>query len=204
MSIRLLSLMHIVVMTLSNILVQYPFTLCGFHTTWGAFSYPIIFMITDLTTRVLGQDIARRVIFFSMLPSLVTSYGLACLFNPDANSLLGIQEMPLRIAFACFCAYSIGQLLDIHLFSRIRQNASWWLAPAFSTTIGNLIDTLVFFSLAFYQSNNPFLNEHWIEIASVDLTVKMLFTLIAIVPIYGILLSPLQSFAHRGQRECLP
>ena len=171
--------------------MQYPFCLFGFHTTWGAFSYPLIFIITDLTTRLFGARRARRVIFYSMLPGLISSYGLACVFNQDTHYLFMLPELPLRIAFACFCAYLSGQLLDIFIFQRIRKNASWWLAPSLATGMSNIIDTLVFFSLAFYHCGNLFLSQHWMEIALVDFVFKTLISLLAFIPLYGVLLKKL-------------
>lgn len=187
--IQILSLIHISLIVISNILVQYPFQILGFHTTWGAFAYPLIFITTDLTTRLLGKMIARKIVFRSMLPGLVISYGLACFFNVD-NYMLGVfPELPLRIALACFCAYVSGQLLDICVFQYFRQNKSWWLAPALSASAGNLLDTFIFFFLAFYHCNNSYLNQHWIEIACVDFSVKMTFSLLAFIPLYGIILN---------------
>lgn len=97
--------------------------------------------------------------------------------------------MPLRIAFACFLAYTVGQLLDILVFQRYRNNSSWWLAPSLSTTIGNLIDTILFFAVAFYHCTNPFLSQHWPEIAAVDMFFKITISLLAFVPIYGFVLN---------------
>jgi uncharacterized integral membrane protein (TIGR00697 family) len=185
--IRYLSLAHICVLTLSNVLVQYPFTVAGFHTTWGAFTYPFIFIITDLTTRMLGARQARRVIFKSLLPGLISSYGLACLFNTDNHAFFIFQIQPLRIALACSGAYIIGQLLDIFVFQRLNKN-TWWLGPACASSISNIVDTFVFFFLAFYHSSNAFLNQHWVDIACVDLVFKTLISFIAFIPLYGYIL----------------
>ncbi len=192
-SLRFLSLAHICLLTISNVLVQYPFYLFGFHTTWGAFSYPLIFITTDLTTRLFGAAMARQVVFRSMLPGLISSYCLACVFNQDSSRLFMLPELPLRIAGACFCAYVIGQLLDILVFQRVNNNRSWWLAPTLATSISNVIDTLVFFSLAFYHCGNPFLSQHWMEIALVDLGFKTLISFIAFVPLYGVILRSISS-----------
>lgn len=187
-SSRALSLVHICLIILSNILVQYPFSILGFHTTWGAFTYPLIFITTDLTTRLLGAEVARRVIFKSMLPGLITSYCLACVFNQDPHMLGIFPELPLRIACACLCAYVIGQLLDVFIFQRIKLNASWWRAPLTATTIGNIIDTFIFFFLAFYHCHHPFLNQHWMEIALIDLSFKIIISIFAFIPLYGAIL----------------
>jgi uncharacterized integral membrane protein (TIGR00697 family) len=193
--IKRLACIHILFLTISNVLVQYPFALLGFHTTWGAFSYPLIFITTDLTTRLLGAPAARRVIFLSMIPGLISSFILACLFNHDQNLIYTLPELPLRVAFACFCAYITGQLLDITVFQRVRSATSWWLAPALATSIGNILDTFIFFFLAFYHCHHPFLSQHWVEIACIDLGFKTLISIFAFIPLYGILLN---LFTTRG------
>ncbi|TAL58452.1 MAG: 7-cyano-7-deazaguanine/7-aminomethyl-7-deazaguanine transporter [Legionella sp.] len=199
-AIRLLSFCHIFLISISNILVQYPFELLGYHTTWGAFTYPAIFILTDLTTRLADAQTARKIIFRSMLPGLVLSYLIASSIEVNDSfswtTLSTIHVMPLRIACACFIAYALGQLLDIFVFQRYRNNSSWWLAPALSTTAGNLIDTLLFFSIAFYHCSNPFLSQHWPEIAVVDILFKIVLSLLAFVPIYGLVLSLFRRKGH--------
>ncbi|KTD44823.1 7-cyano-7-deazaguanine/7-aminomethyl-7-deazaguanine transporter [Legionella quateirensis] len=189
-STRILSFCHIFLITISNILVQYPIELLGFHTTWGAFTYPAIFILTDLTTRISSATTARNIIFRSMIPGLVISYCVASyLETQNWGDFFVLHPMPLRIAFACFIAYVVGQLLDIFVFQRYRNNSSWWLAPTLSTTVGNFIDTILFFAIAFYHSSNPFLNQHWPEIAVVDIFFKIIISLIAFVPFYGLVLN---------------
>lgn len=172
--------------------MQYPFELFGYHTTWGAFTYPFIFILTDLTTRLSNAKISRNIIFISMLPGLLISYFIASSLEVmgalNWNNVFTLHYMPLRIAFACFVAYAIGQLIDVFIFQRLPNSSSWWIAPAVSTTIGNIIDTLLFFTIAFYHSSNPFLNQHWPEIAMVDVCFKIIISLLAFVPIYGFVL----------------
>ncbi len=191
--IKILCIFHIFLLTISNILVQYPFELFGFHTTWSAFTYPAIFILTDLTVRLSSASLARKIIFMSMFPGLLISYGVA-IYLEVANTLswqhiFVINSMPLRIALGCFFAYLIGQLLDIFVFQRVRKSSSWWLAPLLSSTAGNMIDTLVFFFVAFYHSSNLFLSQHWIEIAIVDVFFKIAISVIGIIPMYGIVLN---------------
>lgn len=190
--LKLLIVSHIFIITISNILVQYPFELFGYHTTWGAFTYPFIFILTDLTTRLSNTRTARNIIFISMIPGLLISYIIASSIEIAGSlswdNLCTLHYMPFRVALACFVAYAIGQLMDIFIFQRFRNNTSWWMAPAFSTTIGNIIDTFLFFTIAFYHSKNPFLNQHWPEIAIVDVCFKITISLIAFVPVYGFVL----------------
>lgn len=190
-SVKLLSIGHILLLTISNVLVQYPFELFGYHTTWGAFSYPAIFILTDLTTRLANAQDARVIVYRSMFPGLIISYIVASYIETSGLSLsdlFTVHVMPLRIALACFCAYVLGQILDIFVFQRYRANSSWWLAPILSTTVGNIVDTVVFFAIAFYHCSNPFLSQHWTEIAIVDMFFKFSISLIAFVPMYGIVL----------------
>lgn len=162
-----LILSHIIILCLSNTLVQYPFTLLGFNTTWGAFSYPLIFILTDLTTRLLGQKVAKRVIFIAMVPGLFCSYFIS---NYSVHGTwLTVNHLAFRVAFASFCAYVLGQLSDIAIFRRLCWNKAWWLAPTVSSIFGNLLDTFCFFFIAFYHGSNAFLSQHWVEIATVDL-----------------------------------
>ncbi len=187
----MLSIGHILLLTLSNVLVQYPFELFGYHTTWGAFTYPAIFILTDLTTRLASAQEARAIVYRSMFPGLIISYCVASYIEASGLSLsdlFSVHVMPLRIALACFCAYVVGQVLDIFVFQRYRANSSWWLAPLMSTTVGNIVDTVIFFAIAFYHCSNPFLSQHWTEIAVVDMFFKFSISLIAFVPIYGIVL----------------
>ncbi|OCH99521.1 hypothetical protein A8135_07535 [Legionella jamestowniensis] len=186
LSLPILALAHIVVIALSNTLVQYPFTLFEFKTTWGAFSYPLIFILTDLTTRLLGQKIARKIVYLAMLPGLLCSYLISNAYAQ--NALLTYNPMVLRIAFASFLAYVLGQLLDIAVFQRLRAQSKWWVAPSVSNVFGNLFDTYCFFFVAFYHSTNGFLSIHWVEIATVDLVFKLLISMVSFLPLYGFIL----------------
>ena len=187
---------HILIICASNYLVQMPFQVFGLHTTWGAFSFPFVYLATDLTVRIFGQSNARKIIFKAMLPALVISYLMGVLFH-QANfqgigSLAEFNSFVFRIAFASFAAYLVGQLMDITVFAKLRDTKSWWVAPAASTLVGNLIDTIVFFSIAFYASSDSFMAENWPEIASVDYGFKLIVSLCLFLPAYGILLKVLE------------
>ncbi|WP_017938686.1 7-cyano-7-deazaguanine/7-aminomethyl-7-deazaguanine transporter [Zestomonas thermotolerans] len=184
---------HILIIIASNYLVQLPITLFGWHTTWGAFSFPFIFLATDLTVRLLGKGPARQVIARVMVPALLASYVVSVLFQEGAfrgwAALGQFNDFVLRISLASFLAYVCGQLLDIQVFDRLRRLPQWWIAPSAAITLGNLLDTFVFFSVAFWHSSNPFMAEHWVEIASVDYGVKLAISLMLFVPLYGMLLN---------------
>lgn len=125
------------VVVASNILVQYPFTPFGLadYLTWGAFSYPFAFLITDLTNRRFGPQQARTVVYIGFAIAVFLSIMLA---TP-------------RIAFASGTAFLVAQLVDIAVFDRLRRHL-WWTAPLFSSLIGSTVDTALFFSLAFAGS----------------------------------------------------
>ena len=188
--------LHILTISASNYLVQLPFQLIGFHTTWGAFSFPFVYLATDLTVRIFGQSAARQIILKAMLPALLISYVLSVIFQKgDFQGLAALSEFNsfvFRIAFASFAAYLLGQLMDITVFAKLRQMRAWWVAPAASTIIGNLVDTVVFFGLAFYGSQDSFMAAHWPEIASVDYGFKLIVSIGLFLPAYGVLLKVLE------------
>lgn len=190
-----LSLFHIIIIAASNYLVQMPVVIFGFHSTWGAFSFPFVFLATDLTVRIFGASLARKIIFWVMLPALFISYLLSTFFfEGQWQGFSAISEFNLfvaRIAAASFMAYLLGQLLDVQVFNRLRQLKAWWVAPSAAAIFGNLFDTLAFFSIAFYKSSDAFMAAHWVEIAFVDYGFKMLICALFFLPMYGILLNML-------------
>ncbi len=190
-----LSLFHLLVITSSNYLVQLPISIFGFHTTWGAFSFPFIFLATDLTVRIFGAPLARRIILAVMIPALLISYGVSALFYMGEwqgfAALTSFNLFVARIAAASFMAYALGQILDVHVFNRLRQSRRWWLAPTASTLFGNISDTLAFFFIAFWRSPAPFMAAHWGEIAIVDYCFKVLISIVFFLPMYGMLLNML-------------
>lgn len=150
------------VVVASNILVQHPFTPFGLDEllTWGAFTYPVAFLVTDLTNRWHGPAATRRVIYVGFALAVALSIWLA---DP-------------RIALASGTAFLSAQLLDVAVFNRLRQG-SWWRAPLASSTLGSALDTAVFFSLAFAGSGLP-----WVGWALGDFGVKMLVAVAALLP----------------------
>lgn len=199
-SLALLSLFHIIIITLSNYLVQITFEIplpfgATIPTTWGTFTFPFIFLATDLTVRVVGAEPARKIIFAVMLPALVVSYVISVIFFEGKFQgfapLAEFNFFVFRIALASFAAYVIGQLMDILVFNRLRQGKTWWLAPSCSTIFGSLIDTFVFFAVAFYQSSDTYMAEHWFTIGAVDYAFKLFVSLLLFLPLYGVLLNVL-------------
>lgn len=193
-----ITLMTLVVVA-SNFLVQFPLdaTFAGINLadllTWGAFTYPLAFLVTDLTNRQFGPSAARRVVFAGFVVGVSISF---------------FTSIP-RIAIASGTAYLIGQLLDIAVFNRLRRLA-WWRAPLAGSLVGSVLDTVIFFSLAFAAAfmfigpNDEFALEaapilgilsveapRWISWAIGDFCVKMLVGLVMLLP-YGALMSVLK------------
>lgn len=198
-SLLLLTLFHIFIITISNYLVQIafeipvPFTDSRIPTTWGTFTFPFIFLATDLTVRVFGASLARKIILAVMFPSLIVSYVISVIFFEGQfqgfATLAEFNTFVFRIALASFAGYVVGQLMDIFVFNRLRQGKTWWLAPASSTIFGSLIDTFVFFAVAFYKSSDEYMAEHWFTIGTVDYAFKLFVSLLLFLPLYGVLLN---------------
>lgn len=187
--------LHIALIIASNYLVQLPILLLGWHTTWGAFSFPFLFLVTDLTVRLIGKQAARTVIARVMLPALVASYIVSVLFHDGAftgwESLAAFNLFVFRISLGSFLAYALGQLLDVQVFDRLRRLRQWWVAPLAASVVGQAVDTLVFFSVAFWRSTDAFMASHWVEIAWVDYVIKIVVSTAVFLPLYGALLQSL-------------
>lgn len=167
------------VVVASNVLVQYPFTPWGLqdYLTWGAFTYPVSFLVTDLTNRRYGVGVARQLVAVGFVIAVALSIALA---TP-------------RIALASGTAFLAGQLLDVTVFNRLRRQA-WWRAPLVGSVIGSAIDTVIFFTLAFAGDVTdvvayPFgiTAPVWMGWAFSDFVVKMAMALLMLLP-YGALL----------------
>lgn len=198
-----ITLIYVLLMTAvvvaSNVLVQYPLSgeLFGINLgdllTYGAFTYPVAFLITDLTNRQFGPRIARRVVAAGFLVAVVFSFAVS---TP-------------RIAIASGSAFLVGQMLDISVFNRLRRQ-TWWRAPLIASLIGSVLDTMIFFSFAFapffvmFGPNDDFAIEwapilgvlsadapRWISWAIGDFSVKMLVGIVMLLP-YGALMSKLK------------
>ena len=161
-------LMGFVVLS-SNYLVQFPIKHYGLEEilTYGAFSYPIAFLITDLANRSFGKTIARKIVYFGFLLGI----GFTVLFSTDFADLISI-----RIAIGSGTAFIIAQLLDVQIFDNLRRK-KWFIAPLTSSIIGSTIDTFLFFSISFFGTGIP-----WITLAMGDLAVKILVALLMLIP----------------------
>lgn len=173
--------------------MQIPLTIFGINTTLGTFTYPFIFLSTDLTVRIFGQHKARKIVFMATMPGLILSYFIGSLFEhglfQGIASLSSFSYFVFRITLASLSAYLIGQIADIMVFQRLRRMKQWWPAPTASSIFGNLLDTYAFFAIAFYHTNDAFMAEHWIGIGFVDYLVKITANLMIFLPVYGVLLN---------------
>jgi uncharacterized PurR-regulated membrane protein YhhQ (DUF165 family) len=153
------------IVLISNLLVQYPINP---WLTWGAFSYPVAYFVTDVCNRTSGPALARRVAWVGFAVGLILSATLA----------------PVRIALASGAAFIVSQLLDVAVFNRLRRQ-SWWKAPLFGSAAASIVDTSIFFSIAFAGSHIA-----WLPLAAGDLGVK-LFMALALLPPYRALVTRL-------------
>jgi len=163
------------VVALSNYLVQFPVGYAGLQDifTYGAFSYPIAFLITDLANRRYGKLIARKIVYIGFIVGIV----LTLYFSTDFSNLIS-----KRIALGSGIAFLVSHLLDVYIFDKLRRK-SWFIAPLFSSLIGSCIDTFLFFAIAFYGTET-----NWITLSLGDLFVKIVVALLMLIP-FRILLS---------------
>ena len=177
-----LALLHVVVITISNALVNIPVEILGQKLTWAAFTFPLVILATDLTVRLLGKNIARA--------TIAAAYPLAIIGSIAVVLAEGAPEsVALRIGFASATAYAVGTFLDVYVFQIIREKYdAWWAAPALSTIVANVIDSYTFFAVAFNNSADEYMATHWMEIAGSQTVLKIAVGLIVFLPAYGILL----------------
>ena len=157
------------IVALSNYLVQFPIKYLNLQDlfTYGAFSYPIAFLITDLANRSYGKIIARKTVYIGFIMGLV----LTLCFSTDFSNLIS-----KRIAVGSGAAFLIAQLLDVQVFDKLREKV-WYVAPLVSSLIGSFIDTFLFFSIAFYGTG-----VNWITLSFGDLSVKIFVALVMLIP----------------------
>ena len=157
------------IVLVSNYLVQFPINYYGLEEilTYGAFSYPIAFLITDLANRSYGKLVARKIVYIGF--AIGVSFTL--LFSTNFADLIS-----LRIAIGSGIAFLFAQLLDVQIFDKLRKK-DWFIAPLASSLIGSTIDTFLFFSISFYATGVP-----WVTLGLGDLTVKILVALMMLIP----------------------
>ena len=167
--LMLLSFLMGVVVLSSNYLVQFPINYYGLNDllTYGAFSYPVAFLITDLANRSYGKFVARKIVYFGFLLGI----GFTILFSTDFADFISI-----RIAIGSGVAFLTAQLIDVRIFDELRKK-KWFIAPLTSSIIGSTVDTFLFFSISFYGTSIP-----WFTLALGDLGVKIFVALVMLIP----------------------
>ena len=165
----LLSVLMGVIVLISNYLVQFPVKYYGLREilTYGAFTYPIAFLITDLANRFYGKFLAKKVVYVGFIIGI----SFTLFFSTNFSDLISI-----RIAIGSGIAFLVAQLIDVKIFDKLRKK-KWYIAPLTSSIIGSTIDTFLFFSISFYGTEMP-----WITLSLGDLAVKILVTLLMLIP----------------------
>ena len=182
----LLALLMAAIVALSNYLVQFPikyFYLENF-LTYGAFSYPIAFLITDLSNRRYGKNIAKKIVYLGFsLGIFLTLY-----FSTNYSDLISI-----RIAIGSGAAFLTAQLIDVHIFDRLRSK-EWFIAPLSSSLVGSIVDTFLFFSISFYGTGI-----NWLTLSIGDLSVKIFIAFVALIP-FRLLLSYIEEVSSADKK----
>ena len=165
----LLAFLMALVVTLSNYLVKFPVHYYGLENllTYGAFSYPFAFLITDLSNRSYGKKVAKKIVYIGFALGVILTF----YFSTNYNDLISI-----RIAIGSGTAFLVAQLIDVQIFDKLRKK-KWFVAPLTSSFIGSTIDTFLFFSISFYGTKIP-----WITLSLGDLAVKILVALLMLIP----------------------
>jgi queuosine precursor transporter len=165
----MLSFVMGVIVLASNYLVQFPINYYGLEEilTYGAFSYPVAFLITDLANRSYGKVIARKIVYIGFIIGII----FTLFFSTNFTDLISI-----RIAIGSGVAFLVAQLLDVQIFDKLR-NKKWFVAPLTSSLIGSTVDTFLFFSISFYATGIP-----WVTLSLGDLAVKIFVALVMLIP----------------------
>ena len=175
----LLSLVMGIIVLVSNYLVQFPITYYGLEEilTYGAFSYPVAFLITDLANRSYGKTVARKIVYVGFIIGII----FTLFFSTNFADFISV-----RIAIGSGTAFMVAQLLDVQIFDYLRQK-KWFVAPLTSSLIGSTIDTFLFFSISFYATGIP-----WVTLSLGDLAVKIFIALAMLIP-FRLLLGTLKA-----------
>ena len=173
-----------IVVVLSNYLFQFPVQQFGLSEilTYGAFSYPVTFLITDLANRAYGKAVARKVVYLGFFIGILLTLFVSTNFK---------DIISIRIAIGSGVAFFIAQNLDVQVFDRFRKKI-WYVAPLTSSILGSVTDTFLFFSIAFYATGVP-----WVSLAMGDLAVKLFITLLMLIP-FRLLLNKIRDYTDNS------
>ena len=183
---KLSILMGIIVLA-SNYLVQFPVNYFGLNEilTYGAFSYPITFLITDLANRAYGKYVARKVVYVGFIIGILLTLFVSTNFS---------DIISIRIAIGSGVAFFVAQNLDVQIFDNLRKK-TWFVAPLVSSILGSITDTFLFFSIAFYSTAIP-----WVTLAIGDLLVKLIITIVMLIP-FRLLLNKIKDYSTKPVTE---
>ena len=186
----LLSVMMGIVVISSNFLVQFPVKIFGLEEllTYGAFSYPVTFLITDLANRAYGKEEARKIVYIGFILGVL----LTLLISTNFKDIISI-----RIAIGSGVAFFVAQNLDVNIFDKLRKHRFWFTAPLASSIIGSTVDTFLFFGIAFYGTGIS-----WLTLSLGDLTVKLIIAMLMLVP-FKLLLGIVKDFSSVKKVETI-
>jgi uncharacterized PurR-regulated membrane protein YhhQ (DUF165 family) len=175
------------VVVLSNYLVQFPIQYFELNEilTYGAFSYPVTFLITDLANRAYGKFVARKIVYVGFTIGVILTLFVSTNFS---------DTISIRIAIGSGVAFFISQNLDVQIFDALRKKI-WYAAPLASSIIGSVTDTFLFFSIAFYATEIP-----WVTLAFGDLAVKLFIALVMLIP-FRLLIIKIKDFSESSVSE---
>lgn len=184
--VKKLMIAHVLIIALSNYLVQFKISIAGHPLAVAAFTFPLVVVLTDLTVRLIGKETGRAVIGLAFIPAIIVSILVVLAGGAPAS-------VAFRIGLGSGIAYFISNLLDVYVFQYFRERfTSWYIAPTLSAIVSTFIDTYAFFFTAFYKGANEFMAANWFTVATNNSISKIIVSLLVILPAYGVLLNHLQ------------
>lgn len=190
-----LMLAHIIIIAISNYVVQFKIDVFGNPLAVAAFTFPLVVVLTDLTVRLLGKQTGRAVIALAFIPAILVSMAVVKLGGAP-------NSVAFRIGLGSGMAYFVSNLLDVYVFQYFREKyTSWWIAPTLSSIVSTFIDTYTFFFTAFYKGANEFMAANWFTVATNNSISKIIVSLVVILPAYGVLLGYLQKKIAAGDES---
>lgn len=181
-----LMLAHIIIIAVSNYLVQFKLNIFGHPLAAAAFTFPLVVVLTDLTVRLVGKQTGRAVISLAFIPAIIVSILVVLAGGAPAS-------VAFRIGLGSGVAYLLSNLLDVYVFQYFREKyQAWYIAPTLSAIVSTFLDTYVFFFTAFAYGANEFMAANWHIVATNNSISKILVSLLVILPAYGVLLNHLQ------------
>ena len=181
-----LMLAHIIIIAISNYIVQFKIDLGGHPLSVAAFTFPLVVVLTDLTVRLIGKETGRAVINLAFIPAIIVSILIVLAGGAP-------ESVAFRIGLGSGIAYFVSNLLDVYVFQYFREKyTTWYIAPTLSAIASTFIDTYMFFGVAFAGGADEFMSKNWYIVATNNSISKLVISLLVILPAYGLLLSFIQ------------